>query len=139
MVIWSRWGILVVLCVILGMLPTLALGSALNAGRGKTPAMLIGIGLIVGGVLTFVFAKFLLPKMDKPRPVTINQQLAQPYINEHGVTMTQQTVQAVDPNTGRPVFYAPKSTLFFIPVMIWSYILPALGLIFVVVGLISAK
>lgn len=134
MIIWSRWGILVLLAVGLGV----GTGGLLNAlllpgvdGSGST--MFLGVGFVAAGVYTYLLDRFVLtPHLDKPQQQFVLQPLPQPVGNQ-----THRQVPVVDPQTGQPVFAQPRSSLFFIPVRIWPFVLAGVGIVVTIVNAIA--
>lgn len=142
MIIWSRWGILVMLFVGLGV----GLGFIINrlAGvphdTGPTVGLYIGLGLVLSSVLLFVTITATVGKViDKPRPVVVWQQLAQPMTLEDGTTVTRRPVPVTDPDTGEQLWTTPTSSLFFIPVRFWPYVLAGIGVVLIVINLIELQ
>ena len=43
----------------------------------------------------------------------------------------------VDTQTGQPVFVQPRSSLFFIPVRVWSVVLASFGILVTIVSAIA--
>lgn len=141
MIIWTRWGILVF--VIFGL--SVGAGFLLKAiaapglaNSAPQTNVFIGIGFLLGAVGCWAFDRFALAKLDAPKPAVIWQQLAQPYVNEHGLTVKQEAVPILHPQTGEQVYVRPRSTLFFIPVRFWPYPIAALGIVNIVIGFVNA-
>ncbi|MGG7509810.1 hypothetical protein [Plantibacter sp. YIM 135249] len=137
MIIWSRWGILVF--VFFGL--SVGLGFALKAlispysdNNSGGANVFIGTGFIIGAVALWAFAKFALPKLDKPQPALIYQPLPEPVVNERGVKMTHRPVPVVNQETGQQVWTRPRSTFFFIPMGFWPYVIAAVGVFNVIIG-----
>ena len=136
MIIWSRWGILVFVAVGLGMgtgalLNALLLPSRMNGGPSST--MFLGVGLMAAGVYTYLLDRFVLaPHLDKPRQQFVLQPLPQPVGNQ-----THRQVPVVHPQTGQPVFVQPRSSLFFVPVRIWPYVLGVVGVIVTIANAVA--
>lgn len=141
MIIWTRWGIVVFvifgLSVGVGFLlkAIAAPGLATNAPQTN---VFLGVGFLLGAVGCWAFDRFALAKLDAPKPAVIQQQLTQPYVNEHGLTVKQETVPILHPQTGEQVFIRPRSTLFFIPVRFWAYPIAAIGVINIVIGVVKS-
>lgn len=139
MIIWSRWGILVMLFVGFGVLlgfiiKTLA---GVQADSGPTVGLYIGLGFILSSVALFFAVKATVGKIiDKPQPAVVWQKLAEPITNENGLRQTHRAVPVTDPDTGAQLYTTPRSSLFFIPVRYWPYVLAGLGVLFVVVNLV---
>jgi len=136
MIIWTRWGILAFLFVGLGV----ALGFILYELFGPTDVrnssltgVFVGLGLILGGVGFYFFERFVMRvHLDKPRPVMLTQQAVQ---LPDGSVQPARQVPAINPETGQPVWVQPSSSLFFIHVRFWPYIIAAIGLVAFVVNL----
>ncbi|MGE3191875.1 MAG: hypothetical protein AB7K08_00225 [Microbacteriaceae bacterium] len=141
MIIWSRWGILVMLFVGLGVglgfiIKTVA---GVQADSGPTVGLYIGLGFILSAAVLFVVVRATVGKViDKPRPAVVWQQLAQPVTLDNGTTVTQRPIPVTDPDTGAQLYTTPRSTLFFIPVKYWPYVLAGLGVVLIVVNLIQS-
>ena len=140
MIIWSRWGILVFVFVGL----SVGLGFGLKAliapdadTNGPTTNVVIGVAFLIGAAGLWAFAKYVLPKMDKPTPAVIYEKLPEPVVNERGVKMTHRPVPVVNQETGEQVWNRPSSTFFFIPVRFWPYVLGAIGVFNVIVGIVG--
>jgi len=138
MIIWSRWGILVVVLAALGA------GTGSILGAIFTPSDLtkdesqrwVGIGLIIAGAYVWLFTKYVLGRfLDKPRPVTIAQALPEPVRLENGAMSNTRIVPVLHPETGEPLWTKPSSSLFFIPFVAWTFILPIIGLIIALTSL----
>lgn len=140
MIIWSRWGILVLLFVGAGVgLGFLLAGvTGLVERSGPVNGVFVGVGLMIAAVGLFFFDKHVMQKhLDKPRPLTVTRQLAQPYTHPDGRVQTHEVVPAVDGQTGQPITVRPNSTLFFIPMRFWPFILGGLGLLVFVINLFA--
>lgn len=137
MIIWTRWGIIVFvifgLSVGAGFLIKAIAAPGLDDSAPQT-GVFVGIGFLLGAVGCWAFDRFALAKLDAPKPAVIWQQLAQPYVNEHGLTVKQEAVPVRHPQTGEQVYYRPRSSLFFIPVRFWPYPIAAIGIVAIVVG-----
>lgn len=103
--------------------------------RLQRPRRCLGIGFFLGAAALWVFAEFALPRLDKPRPQFIHHQLPQPVVDAQGNTFTHRSVPVVNQETGQQVFTQPSSTLFFIPLRFWPYVIATVGVINIVVGL----
>ncbi|KQQ52981.1 hypothetical protein [Plantibacter sp. Leaf314] len=141
MIIWTRWGIVVFLIFGLsvgaGFLIKAVTVPNLDDSAPQT-GVFVGIGFLLGAVACWAFGKYALAKLDAPRPVVVWQQLAQPYVNEHGLTVKQEAVPVLHPQTGEQLYSRPSSTLFFIPVRFWAFIIAAIGVVAIVVGFVSS-
>jgi hypothetical protein len=140
-IIWTRWGIFAFLFVGLGVGLGFLLKAATGLGRVTEPSVsgiFVGIGFLVAGVALFFFDRFVVrAHLDKPRPLTVTRQLAQPYRHPDGRVQTHEVVPAVDPQTGQQFVVTPRSSLFFIPLRFWPYIITALGLVVLTINLIA--
>jgi hypothetical protein len=67
--------------------------------------------------------------LDRPRQQVVLQPLAQPYVHPDGVGQTHQQVAPVHPQTGEPVWVRPRSSLFFIPVRYWPFVVAGIGIV----------
>ena len=133
MIIWSRWGILLLPVVGLGISVGFLLGALVSAATGADlPQLFLGLGLVVGGVLVWLFDHFALPHLDRPRQQFVLQPLPQPVTQPNGVRQTHQQVPLVHPQTGQPVWVRPRSSLFFVPVRYWSFIVAGIGVVVVI-------
>ncbi|SER23568.1 hypothetical protein [Microlunatus flavus] len=138
MIIWSRWGILVVLMAGLGAGSGFLLGAIVGAlvpGLAGSPAqgLFAGLGLIIGAVYTYLLDRFVLtPHLDKPRQQFVMQQLPQPVGGQ-----TYRQVPLVHPETGQPIWVQPRSSLFFVPVRYWPAILASIGVLVTFLGFVS--
>ena len=137
MIIWSRWGILAFLFVGvgvgLGFLIAAIFGQAQQSG--PIVGVFVGVGMLLSAVGLYFFDKHVVQKhLDKPRALTVTRQLAQPYTHPDGRVQTHEVVPAVDGQTGRPIVVQPKSTLFFIPVRFWPFLLAGLGVLLIIVN-----
>lgn len=139
MIIWSRWGILVMLFVGLGVglgfiIKTIA---GVDADSGPTVGLYIGLGFILSSVALFFAVKATVGKViDRPQPAVAWQKLAEPFVNENGLKQTHRAIPVTDPDTGAQLYTSPRSTLFFIPVTFWPYVLAGLGVLLIVVNLV---
>ena len=133
MIIWSRWGILVVLFA--------ALGAGIGAGIGTalgTPGLVAGVGLLVAAVGIWAFDRYvLLPHLDRPRPVYVNQPLPVPETAPDGSQVTVRTVPALN-QQGQPIAVRPRSTLFFVPFGLWAWIVGVVGVVVLIFGIVAA-
>lgn len=132
MIIWSRWGILAFLFVGVGVGIGFLLASAFGAASqsGPVTGVFVGIGLVIAAVGLFFFDRHVVQRyLDKPRALTVTRPLAQPYTHPDGRVQTHEVVPAVDGSTGQPIVVRPQSTLFFIPVRFWPFVLAGLGLV----------
>ena len=131
MIIWSRWGILVFVCLGLGVGTGALLNLVLNPGVTDGPGfgLFMGVGLVMAGVYTFLLNHYVIARhLDKPRPHVVLQPLAQPFVHPNGVKQTHQQVAVLDPTTGQPLYVRPRSSLFFVPVAAWPYAFAAIGI-----------
>ena len=136
MIIWSRWGIVAFLFALLGFVLGFVIAAAL--GRAAPTGLLawgyIGVGLLPAAVGLFFFDKHVVQKhLDKPRPIHVTRALAEPYTHPDGRVQTHEVVPAVD-GSGQPILARPSSTLFFIPIRFWPFILAGLGVVLIIVN-----
>ena len=75
--------------------------------------------------------------LDRPRGMTVTRQLAVPYQHPDGRVQTHEVVPIVDPASGQQLTVRPRSTLFFIPIGIWPFIIAAIGLLALVLGIVG--
>ncbi len=137
MIIWSRWGFI----AFLAFGASLALGFAVetivapdappNAGILN---ICFGMGFLLGATGLWAFNIYALPRLDKPRPQFVHQKLAQPIVNQDGSSVTHQAVPVVNQQTGQQVYTRPSSSLFFIPMRFWPFVIAAVGVGSIVVG-----
>lgn len=136
-IIWQRWGILVVLFALVGVLLGVLLGLLSGNSKGPGIWVLIGAGVAAAGVgLHFFTRRVVDVHLDKPRPLVVTQDLEQAYIDEYGRSRTQRTEAVVDPETGEPVLAKPTSSLFFVPMKYWSYVLAVLGVVVALIAIV---
>ena len=140
MIIWSRWGIVVFvfvgLSVGLGFALQAALAPTLDSGSSAM-SLWIGTGFLLGAAGLWAFAKYVLPRLDKPTAAFVYQPLPEPVVDENGVRTTHRAVAVVNQETGQQIWTRPSSTFFFVPVRFWPYVIGAIGVLNVVIGLIS--
>jgi hypothetical protein len=137
MIIWSRWGILAFLFigigVGLGFLIAAMFGQAQQSG--PIVGVFVGIGFVLSAVGLYFFNIHVMDKhLDKPRALTVTRQLAQPYTHPDGRVQTHEVVPAVDGQTGQPIVVQPRSTLFFIPMRFWPFLIAGLGVVLIIVN-----
>jgi hypothetical protein len=133
-IIWSRWGILVLVAVGLGVGTGALLNALLLPGRmsGSASVMFLGVGLIAAGVYTSLLDRFVLrPHLDKPQQQFLLEPLPQRVGNQ-----THRQVPVLHPQTGQPVYVQPRSSLFFVPVRIWPFVLAGIGIVVTIVNAI---
>jgi hypothetical protein len=133
MLIWSRWGILVVPVALLGLGTAMLVYAGLQ-GVGilehshQAESLFAGLGWMVGGAYTWLFDRYVLGRhLDKPRLYNLPYALERPYVYPDGSVQTHSV---------RPVTMQPRSTLFFVPVKYWSIVLIALGGVVFLVGVV---
>ena len=84
MIIWSRWGIVVLPIVVLGVGLSWAIGAAVGIIQPNAPTngVFTGIGILLGGVLLWVFNQFVVGVyIDKPRLAVMYEQLPEPVVD----------------------------------------------------------
>ena len=139
MIIWSRWGIVVLLFVGLGVLLGFALATifGLVEASGPQNGVFIGVGLVLSAALLFVFVRLVVGiHIDKPKPAAIYEKLAEPIRHENGSVQTHRVIPVLHPETGQQVVTNPVSTFFFVPLRFWPFLLAGIGLIVLVVNLV---
>jgi len=137
--IWQRWGILVVpffgIGVAIGFLVKTIFG--VDANSGSQVGVFIGLGLVISAAALWLAIGATVGKViDKPRPAFVWQQLAEPVVAENGAKQTHQAIPVTNPQTGQQLWTQPRSTLFFIPVRFWPFIMGGIGVVVFVVNLI---
>lgn len=140
MIIWTRWGILAFLFFGIGVGLGFALKAVvgLGASSGAVDGVFVGIGFLIAAGGLYAFERFVVRvHLDKPRALYVTEQLAEPVPGPDGRMQTQRSVPAVHPETGVPVVYQPRSSLFFIPMRFWPFILGGIGVVSLVVNLVG--
>jgi ABC-type antimicrobial peptide transport system permease subunit len=140
MIIWSRWGILAFLFIGVGVGLGFLLATILGVVERSGPVngVFVGIGFVLSAVGLYFFNKYVMDRhLDKPRPMTITRPLAQPYTHPDGRVQTHEVVPAVDGQTGQPIVVQPRSTLFFIPMRFWPFIIAGLGVVVFIINVIA--
>jgi hypothetical protein len=130
-IIWSRWGILVLVALGLGVGTGALLNLALNPGvnDGPSAGLFMGVGLVMAGVYTYLLNHYVIARhLDKPRQHFLLQRLPQPVVHPNGMKQTHQQVAVLHPETGQPVYVQPRSSFFFVPVAAWPYVFAAVGI-----------
>jgi len=125
MIIWSRWGIVVLLFfglgVGLGFLVMALLG--IHEKSGPVNGIFVGLGFILSAVALYFFNREVVQKhLDKPRQAVVYQE--------------GRALPVLHPETGQPLVTQPTSSFFFVPVKYWVYVLPAIGLLVLVINLV---
>ena len=138
MIVWSRWGILLLPVIGLGVATGFLVGAVVGAvaGGALPQDLFAGLGLVVGGLYVWLFDRYALPHLDPARQRFVLQPLAQPVTHPNGVRQTHQQVPLVDPQTGQPLWVRPRSSLFFVPVRFWPYVVAGIGLVLVVTSVV---
>jgi len=137
MIIWSRWGILAFLFIGLGVGLGFVIASIFGLAKQSGPIVpvFIGIGFLLSSVGLFFFNRYVVDRhLDKPRALTVTRPLAQPYTHPDGRVQTHEVVPAVDGQTGQPIVVKPRSTLFFVPMRFWPFVIGGLGVVLIVVN-----
>jgi hypothetical protein len=135
-IIWSRWGFLVLLPLGLGAATGSLLAWIVVPGEheGGLYSVFLGLGIVLGGFYTYLFDRYVIDRyLDKPRQHVVLEPLAQPVGGQ-----THRQVPLVHPETGLPVVSKPRSTLFFIPTRYWPVIFVVLGALVLFLSAISA-
>lgn len=138
MIIWTRWGILVLPFVGAGVLVGFGLAALLGLTQGGSAitGIFVGIGLIVAAAGFYFFEKLVMRvHIDKPYPVMLHQPAVQ---LPDGTVQPPRQIPAVNPETGQPVWTRPSSSLFFIPVRFWPYVLGVIGILVLIVNIAGA-
>ena len=140
MIIWSRWGILVLVTLGLGVATGSLLGVIITGtADGPAPGLFIGVGLVLAGLYTYLLDHFVIaPHLDKPRQHVILQRLPQPVVHPNGMRQTHEQVAVLHPQTGEPMFVRPRSSLFFIPVGVWPYVFAGIGIVVTIGSAVSS-
>lgn len=139
MIIWSRWGILVLLFVGLGVLLGFGIAgvTGLVASSGPINGVFVGIGLVLSAALLWVFTRFVVGTyIDKPRPAVMYEKLAEPVRDEAGAVRTHRVIPVLHQETGQQVWTNPVSTFFFVPLRYWPFVLGAIGVLIFVINLV---
>lgn len=109
MLIWTGAGILVVILGLAGVGTVAGLMALFGADLSAEDSIFGPLGLMVGGAYVFLFHRYVLAKNEKPR-------------------------QLKDVNNGQPVTLKRSNSFFFIPFRYWPYIMVAIGLFTLIVG-----
>jgi len=139
-IIWSRWGIVVLLFFGLGVgLGFIVMNLVgIHENGGPVAGVFVGIGFILSAVALFFFNREVVQKhLDKPRLAVVYEKLAEPTKSENGVVQTHRAIPVLHPETGQQLVTQPTSSFFFIPVKYWVFVLPAIGLVVLVINLIG--
>lgn len=132
MIIWSRWGIVVLLFIGAGIALGFGVGAAFGAIRssGAHNGVFVGLGFVLSSIGLWFFNKYVVERhLDKPRQSVVYQPLAEPVKLENGTTQTHQVIPVLHPTTGQPLWTKPTSTFFFVPVKYWPFVLGGLGVV----------
>ena len=135
-IIWSRWGFLVLLPLGLGAATGALLAWSFVPGEreGALYGIFLSVGIIIGGLYTYLFDRYVIdPYLDKARQHFVLEPLPQP----HGA-QTHRQIPLVNPHTGQPIMVKPRSSLFFIPTRFWSIIFVVIGVLALLLSAISA-
>lgn len=114
MIIWRGWGFLAAVLLFGGLVVAQLIADGLG-GEGTYASntfLYAGLGLIVGGALTFLFARW-----------------------EHGRNPPR---VLVDKETGGEVTFENRSELFFVPMKYWGMLGIAAGAVAIIAGLSGA-
>lgn len=130
MVIWRRWGILVVLLALLGLGTGLLLYAGLqgvgiiekHSGHlaSRSENLFAGLGWVIGGGYVWLFDRYVnRPYLDKPRLQKQTVELDPPRLLPDGeLQLSEERAVLAEP---------PPSTLFFVPFKYWWIVLVAFG------------
>ena len=138
MIIWSRWGIVVLLFVGLGVGLGFLLANLTGMVQPSGPVngIFVGIGLSLAAVGLWVFVKFVVgTHIDKPKPAVMYEKLAEPVKDANGAVRTHRVIPIQHPETGQQVYTNPVSTFFFVPLKFWPFILGGIGLLVFAINL----
>lgn len=139
MIIWSRWGIVVLLFIGLGVGLGFAIAGILGLVESSGPrnGVFVGIGFMLSAVGLYFFDKYVLDKhLDKPRAAVIYEKLAQPVKLENGATQTHRAIPVTHPETGQQLVTKPTSTFFFVSVRYWPFVMGGLGILVFIINLV---
>lgn len=104
--VWTRWGILVVLYGLAGLLVGTVLGNTAGLGSGRL--ITIGICELLAGIAVWFT----------------------------GVRLNRETDRRLlDPKTGKEVVVRRRHTLFWIPMQYWAPVLALIGVAVLISGL----
>ena len=100
--IWQRWGIAVVLFVLLALGLGYLLQGPVRPARhpaGSPVGLFVGLGLVISAALLWLVVRATVGKIiDKPTPVVVWQQLAEPVVDANGVKRTHAAVPVTHPD-----------------------------------------
>lgn len=131
MIVWQRWGILVVVVVGLSVGLGFLLEAAFIGGTtdNTTNGVFVGLGWVVGGAGIYFLSKYVIDRhLDKPYMRESWANLPQPETTPTGEVITRRLVSFE---------VRPRSSLFFIPVRWWAYIVSAAGLVIFAANLVT--
>ena len=141
MIIWSRWGIVVLLFLGLGIGLGWALGWSIWLLQPSEPVngiLFMGIGDILSAALLWLFVKYVVGTyIDKPRAAVMFEKLAEPIRNENNAIQTHRVIPILHPETGQQLMTQPTSSFFFIPIRYWVYVLPALVVVVLLINVVA--
>ena len=141
MIIWSRWGIVVLLFLGLGLGLGWALGWSIWLLQPSEPVngiLFMGIGDILSAALLWLFVKYVVGTyIDKPRAAVMYEKLAEPIRNENNSIQTHRVIPILHPETGQQIYTNPVSSFFFIPLRFWPFLLGGIGVVVLVVGVVT--
>jgi len=141
MIIWSRWGIVVLLFLGLGIGLGWALGWSIWLLQPSEPVngiLFMGIGDILSAALLWLFVKYVVGTyIDKPRAAVMYEKLAEPIRNENNAIQTHRVIPILHPETGQQIHTNPVSSFFFIPLRFWPFLLGGIGVVVLVVGVVT--
>ncbi|MFV0429981.1 MAG: hypothetical protein ACK5KO_11220 [Arachnia sp.] len=140
MISWSRWTSLALLVVGLGVGAGVGITSLLGqaAEDDESMGMFIGLGQMIAGVGLYFIERFgLRGFLDRPRPQLVRRELPEPVTLPNGKLQRFEVVPGVDPATGEPLTQRPDSSLLFIPLRFWPFIVWALGAVVFVLGALN--
>jgi len=140
MIIWSRWGIVVLLFIGLGIGLGFAIAGILGliAPSGPRNGVFVGIGFMLSAVGLYFFNKHVVDKhLDKPRAAVVYEKLPEPVRLENGAVQTHRAIAVTHPETGQQLVTKPTSSFFFVPVRYWPFVLGGLGALVFLINLVA--
>jgi len=138
-IIFSRWGFFVLLFGAAGSLLGLGIQALVTGSVEPGRFVFFGLGEMIAAAGLWFFSRAVIDRhLDKPKPITITERLAQPYVHPNGAVQHFQTIPLLHPQTGQQMWTQPRSTFFFMPVIYWAYLIGAVGLTVFIGSLISS-
>ena len=109
LIVWQRWGIVVVGIGILSILIGMLVASVLHI-EGRASAIPLGLGLLAGADITWIVGKRMNRDVER---------------------------ELLDPTTGQKVILRNPHTFFFVPVQWWAPVFLIAGVIFILMPLLA--